>query len=103
MLSSVVRMTPIIHIVTKENYNTKNQIMKAFDVLLALHRLDMRQGKDYLEAPKKNDLELNVLEGKLKRNHWYWCDFHKQPMLGEPAVILTLGGGDIQYLYEVEK
>lgn len=30
--------------------------MRAFDVLLALHRLDMRQGKDYLEAPKKNDL-----------------------------------------------
>ena len=37
--------------------------MRAFDVLLALHRLDMRQGKDYLEAPKKNDLELNVIEG----------------------------------------
>lgn len=77
--------------------------MRAFDVLLALHRLDMRQGKDYLEAPEKNDLELNVIEGKLKLNHWYWCDFHKQPMLGEPSVILTLGGGDIQYLYEVEK
>ena len=45
--------------------------MRAFDVLLALHRLDMRQGKDYLEAPQKNDLELNVMEGKLKRNHWY--------------------------------
>ena len=29
--------------------------MRAFDVLLALHRLDMRQGKDYLEAPEKND------------------------------------------------
>lgn len=27
--------------------------MRAFDVLLALHRLDMRQGKDYLEAPKR--------------------------------------------------
>ena len=54
--------------------------MRAFDVLLALYRLDMRQGKDYLEAPKKNDLELNVIEGKLKRNHWYWCDFYKQPM-----------------------
>lgn len=26
-----------------------------------------------------------------------------QMMLGEPSVILTLGGGDIQYLYEVEK
>ena len=77
--------------------------MRAFDVLLALHRLDMRQGKDYLEAPEKNDLELNMIEGKLKRNHWYWCDFHKQTMLGEPSVILTLGGGDIQYLYEVEK
>ena len=49
--------------------------MRAFDVLLALHRLDMRQGKNYLEAPEKNDLELKVIEGKLKRNHWYWCDF----------------------------
>lgn len=43
--------------------------MRAFDVLLALYRLDMRQGKDYLEAHEKNDLELNVIEGKLKRNH----------------------------------
>ena len=77
--------------------------MKAFDVLMAIHRLDMRQGKDYLNAPKKYDLELNVIEGKLKPKHWYWCDFHKQGVLGEPAVILTLGGGDTQYLYEVEK
>ena len=44
--------------------------MRAFDVLLALHRLDMRQGKNYLETPKKNDMELNVIESKLKRNHW---------------------------------
>ena len=82
---------------------TVSIVMRAFDVLLSLHRLDMRQGKDYLEAPEKNNLELKVIEGKLKRNHWYWCDFHKKPMLGEPSVILTLGGGDIQYLYEVEK
>lgn len=77
--------------------------MKAIDVLLTLHRLDMRQGKDYLDAPKKDGLSLKMIEGKLKRNHWYWCDFHKQPKLGEPSVILILGGGDTQYLYEVEK
>jgi hypothetical protein len=62
--------------------------------------LDIRQGKDYIEASIKN---LNVIEGKLKRNHWYWCGFHKQPMLGKPSVILTLDGGDTQYLFEVEK
>ena len=77
--------------------------MRAFDVLLALHRLDMRQGKVYLEAPTKNYLELKVIEDKLKRNTWYWCDFHKQPMLGEHSVIITHGGGDIPYLDEVDK
>lgn len=77
--------------------------MKAFDVLMDIHRLDMRQGKDYLDAPKKDNLELKVVEGKLKRRHWYFCTFHKGQFIGEPNVILTLGGGDTQYLYEVEK
>lgn len=77
--------------------------MKAFDVLTAICRSNIQQGRAYIEAPEMGGLELNVIKGKLKRNHWYWCDFHKQPMLGEPSVILTLGGGDIQYLYEVEK
>ena len=77
--------------------------MKAFDVLMELHRLDMRQGKDYLDAPKKDNLELKVIEGKLKRRHWYFCTFHKSDMRGDPDVVLTLGGGDTQYLFEVEK
>lgn len=74
--------------------------MKAFDILMKIHRFDIRQGKDYIEAPIKN---LNVIEGKLKRNHWYLYGFHKHPMLGKPSVILTLDGGDTQYLFEIEK
>ena len=77
--------------------------MRTFDVLIALHRLDMRKGSQYLDAPKNEGLSLEVKEGKIKRNHWYFCDFHKHPYIGEPSVICILGGGDIQYLYEVEK
>lgn len=77
--------------------------MKAFDVLMEIHRLDMRQGKDYLDAPWKENLSLEMIEGKLKRRHWYFCTFHKSQMRGEPDVILKLGGGDTQYLFEVEK
>lgn len=77
--------------------------MKAFDVLMEIHRLDMRQGKNYLDAPQKEGLELKVIEGKLKRRHWYFCTFHKSQFGSYPDVILTLGGGDTQYLYEVEK
>lgn len=77
--------------------------MRAFDVLINLHKIDMRKGSVYLDAPERYNQSLEVLEGKLKRNHWYFGDFHKHPLLGEPSVILTLGGGDTQYLYEVEK
>lgn len=47
--------------------------MKAFDVLMEIHRLDMRQGKDYLDASWKENLSLEMIEGKLKRRHWYFC------------------------------
>lgn len=77
--------------------------MKAFDVLMKIHRLDMRQGKDYLDAPWKENLSLEMIEGKLKRRHWYFCTFHKSQMRGEPDVILKLGGVDTQYLFDVEK
>lgn len=77
--------------------------MRAFDVLMEIHRLDMRQGASYLDAPKNEGLSLEVLEGKLKRCHWYFCTFRKADFRGEPDVILKLGGGDTQYLYEVEK
>lgn len=77
--------------------------MKAFQVLMALHSIDLRKGYQYLDAPRKEGLALVVKQGKIKRNHWYFCDFHQHTKLGEPSVICTLGGGDTQYLYEVEK
>lgn len=77
--------------------------MKAFDTLMEIHRLDMRQGKDYLDAPHKDGLSLEVIEGKLKRRHWYFCTFRKSQFRGDADVILKLGGGDLQYLFEVEK
>lgn len=73
--------------------------MKAFDVLLALHRLDMRQGQNYINCGYK----LTILEGNLRPKSWYFCEFHKLPMLGEPSVVLTLGSDEKQYLYKVEK
>lgn len=47
--------------------------MRAFDVLLTLYRLDMRQGKDYLEAPEKNNLKLKVIGGNVILNKKVVC------------------------------
>lgn len=46
--------------------------MKAFDVLMVVNRFDMRQGKDYMDLSRNGGCSLEIKEGKLLRNHWYF-------------------------------
>lgn len=77
--------------------------MKAFDMLKALHSIDIRKGKDYIRTAKENGYSLDILQGKLKPKHWYFVDFHEKLALGHPDVILTMGSNEKQYFYELEK
>lgn len=77
--------------------------MKAFELLLTIHRLDMRQGKQILDYAKENNMLLEVIEGHIRRESWYYDVFHTDGRLGYPAAVFRLGGGDIQYLYKIEK
>lgn len=77
--------------------------MKAFDMLKALHSIDIRKGEDYINGSKETGYKLEVLQGKLKPKHWYFVDFHEKTILGHPDVIITYGSNEKQYFYELEK
>lgn len=46
--------------------------------------------------------ELKIISGELKPRSLYYFSFKKCVLMAEPDVTLTLGGGDIQYLWEID-
>ena len=68
--------------------------MKAKDFLKDLLRWDLTTGSTYM----KSSCELNIISGELKPRSLYYFSFKVRDLTTPPDVVLTLGGGDIQYL-----
>ena len=50
----------------------------------------------------KSSYELKIISGELKPRSLYYFSFKKSDLMAEPDVALTLGGGDVQYLWRIE-
>lgn len=72
--------------------------MKAKDFLKDLLRFDLVTGASFM----KSSCELKIISGELKPRSLYYFSFKKSVLMTEPDVTLTLGGGDIQYLWKID-
>ena len=72
--------------------------MKAKDFLKDLLRWDLTTGSTYM----KSSYELKIISGELKPRSLYYFSFKKSDLMAQSDVTLTLGGGDIQYLWEID-
>lgn len=72
--------------------------MKAKEFLKDLLRWDLVTGASFI----KPSGELKIISGELKPRSLYYFSFKKSDLMAEPDVTLTLGGGDIQYLWEID-
>lgn len=72
--------------------------MKAKEFLKDLLRWDLATGSAYM----KSSYELKIISGELKPKSLYYFSFKKSDLMAEPDVTLTLGGGDIQYLWKID-
>lgn len=72
--------------------------MKAKDFLKDLLRWDLVTGSTYM----KSRCELKIISGELKPRSLYYFSFKKSDLMAEPDVALTLGGGDVQYLWKID-
>lgn len=72
--------------------------MKAKDFLKDLLRWDLATGSAYM----KSSCELKIISGELKPKSLYYFSFKKCVLMAEPDVTFTLGGGNIQYLWEID-
>jgi hypothetical protein len=50
----------------------------------------------------KSSYELKIISGELKPKSLYYFSFKKSDLMAQPDVTLTLGGGDIQYLWKID-
>ena len=72
--------------------------MKAKEFLKDLLRFDLVTGAAFM----KPSCELKIISGELKPNSLYYFSFRKCVLMAEHNVTLTLGDGDIQYLWEFD-
>lgn len=72
--------------------------MKAKEFLKDLLRWDLVTGSSYM----KSSYELKIISGVLKPRSLYYFSFKKSDLRANPDVTLTLGGGDIQYLWKID-
>lgn len=72
--------------------------MKAKDFLKDLLRWDLATGSTYM----KSSCELKIISGELKPRLLYYFSFKKSDLMAEPDVALTLGGGNVQYLWKID-
>lgn len=72
--------------------------MKAKEFLKDLLRFDLVTGKSFM----KSSCELKIISGELKPKSLYYFSFKKCVLMAEPDITLTLGGGDIQYLWKID-
>lgn len=72
--------------------------MKAKEFLKDLLRFDLVTGESFM----KSSCELKIISGELKSKSLYYFSFKKCVLMAEPDITLTLGGGDIQYLWKID-
>lgn len=72
--------------------------MKAKDFLKDLLRFDLVTGASFM----KSSYELKIISGELKPKSLYYFSFKKNDLMAEPDITLTLGGGNIQYLWKID-
>ena len=72
--------------------------MKAKEFLKDLLRFDLVTGESFM----KSSCELKIISGELKPKSLYYFSFKKCVLTAEPDITLTLGGGDIQYLWKID-
>lgn len=72
--------------------------MKAKEFLKDLLRFNLVTGASFM----KSSCELKIIRGELKPRSLYYFSFKKNDLITEPDVTLTLGGGDIQYLWKID-
>lgn len=72
--------------------------MKAKEFLKDLLRFNLVTGASFM----KSSYELKIISGELKPRSLYYFSFKKSDLMAQPDVTLTLGGGDIQYLWEID-
>lgn len=72
--------------------------MKAKEFLKDLLRFDLVAGESFM----KSSCELKIISGELKPKSLYYFSFKKCVLMAEPDITLTLGGGDIQYLWKID-
>lgn len=74
--------------------------MKAFDILMEFHRVQMNPGSSWLNS----DMKLTILKGELKPRKWYYCIFNKDYYFDDADVVLTHGyANEKQYLFEIDR
>ena len=72
--------------------------MKAKEFLKDLLRFDLVTGESFM----KSSCELKIISGELKPKSLYYFSFKKCVLMAETDITLTLGGGDIQYLWKID-
>lgn len=72
--------------------------MKAKEFIKDRLKFNLCRGSAYMNTKYK----LEIISGELKPRSLYYFSFKKCVLITEPDVTLTLGGGDIQYLWEIE-
>ena len=76
--------------------------MKAIELLKNLGA-NITKGRNIIETAKKYHYSLDVLQGEIKPRKTYYATFKDSDVTAcAPDVIFILGGGDTQYLYELD-
>ena len=76
--------------------------MKAIELLKNLGA-NITKGCNIIETAKKHHYSLDVLQGEIKPRKRYYNTFRDSDVTAcAPDVIFVLGGGDMQYLYEID-
>lgn len=76
--------------------------MKALELLKDLGA-SITKGRKIIETAKEYHYSLDVLKGEIKPRKTYYNTFRDSDVKScAPDVIFVLGGGDTQYLYELD-
>lgn len=75
--------------------------MKAIDILKEIS-LKVAKGSDVISTANKYNYSLEILKGDLKPRKTYYCTFKESEITSTaPDVVIIMGGGDVQFLYEI--
>lgn len=72
--------------------------MKAKEFIKDRLKFNLCRGSAYMNTKYK----LEIISGELKPRSLYYFSFKVCDLTTPPDVVLTLGGGDIQYLWKID-